>query len=317
MKEFVEKHSALPKKISPLAFGSWGISGEYWGPQEHKDSVRAIHKALNLGVNHFDTAPVYGKGRSEQLIGQQLKKIRQDCIIASKAFYSTPEKMQKSLETSLNRLLTDYLDIFYIHWPLSGTDMRPGMEMLERMRRQGRIRAIGVSNFSIDQIEMVREAGHIDVYQGGYSVLWPGAEQDIIPYCRKKGISYIPYGILAQGLLTDKGQEKLMNTPEGFRHKMILFHENLKDSILNQLSSIRKVCHKHGWAVEHAVILYTQERTESTSILLGTRNRAQAERNFQLPGSPLPGEIRVQLDNTRREIDKFLPKEENMFGHKS
>ena len=181
MKESVDDLSSLFDKISPLAFGAWGIGGEYWGPQEHKDSVRAIHKALALGVNHFDTAPVYGKGRSEQLIGQQLKKIRKDCFIASKAFYTTPEIMKKSLETSLNRLLTDYLDIFYIHWPLSGTDMRPGMEMLEKMRQQGRIRAIGVSNFTIEQVKMVREAGNVDVYQGGYSVLWPRAEKRDYP----------------------------------------------------------------------------------------------------------------------------------------
>ena len=179
MKESVDNRSSLFYKISPLAFGAWGISGEYWGTQEHKDSVRAIHKALALGVNHFDTAPVYGKGRSEQLIGQQLKKIRNDCFIASKAFYSTPEKMRKSLETSLNRLLSDYLDIFYIHWPLSGADMRPGMEMLEKIRQQGRIRAIGVSNFTIEQVKMISEAGNVDVYQGGYSVLWPpGGKRD-------------------------------------------------------------------------------------------------------------------------------------------
>ena len=309
-------HSLLGE-ISPLGFGGWALGGEYWGPQEHKDSVRGIHKALTLGINHFDTAPVYGKGRSEQLLGQQLKKIRGRCILATKAFYTTPEGIAKSLETSLKRLLTDYIDIFYIHWPKSGTDMRPGMELLEQYRREGRIRAIGVSNFSIQQIRMIQEAGVVDAYQGGYSILWPHAEEEILPYCFDKGIAFIPYGVLAQGLLTDGGAEKLKTSLPGFRDKMLLFQPNLKKRILPLLENIQSLCRQNSWMVENAVTCFTRDRISPASILLGIRNRQQAEKNFTLPEKGLPPQIKQALERCISEVTPHLPEADNMFGHKS
>lgn len=305
------------EQVSKTAFGGWAIGGEYWGPQEHKDSVRAIHMALSLGVNHFDTAPVYGKGRSEQLLGQQLKRIREHCLIASKAFYTDPETLQKSFETSLKRLLTDYIDIFYIHWPLGGTDMRPGMDVLETLRTQGRIRSIGVSNFSVDQIRMVQEAGTVDVYQGGYSLLWPRLEEEILPFCHNQNIEFIPYGVLAQGILTGTGIEKLQQTHKGFRHKMVLYRQELQVHLLPLLKQIREVCSRKGWSIENSVTAYTIEQTASPSVLLGVRNRKQAENNFNLPDSPLPLEIHQILQECRLKAKLFLPDAENMFDHKS
>ena len=145
----------------------------------------------------------------------------------------------------------------------------------------------------------------------------PGRKKGIIPYCRDENIAFIPYGLLAQGLLTDTGLEKLHHTPEGFRHKMLLYQKDVKDAVQSQLLRIRENCRKQGWSVEHAVILYTQERTQSPSLLLGTRTRKQAEKDFNLPDSPLPDEIRTQLDRSRSEIDRYLPEADNMFGHKS
>lgn len=303
--------------VSRTAFGGWPIGGEYWGPQEHKDSVRAIHMALKLGVNHFDTAPVYGKGRSEQILGQQLKKIREHCLIATKAFYTDPETIQKSFETSLKRLLTDYIDIFYIHWPLGNADMRPGMEMLEKLRTQGRIRSIGVSNFSVGQIRMVQEAGKVDVYQGGYSILWPQLEEKILPFCRAQNINFIPYGVLAQGILTESGIEKLEQPHKGFRHKMILYRPELQSQLIPLLRQIKEVCSQTGWSVENSVTAYTIEQTASPSVLLGVRTRKQAESNFNLPESPLPEEIRKILQKCCIKVNNFLPNAENMFDHKS
>ncbi len=305
------------QEMSSFGFGGWALGGDYWGPQEHRDSVRAIHKALALGINHFDTAPVYGKGRSEQLIGQQLKKIRSRCLIATKAFYTTPEEMIKSFHTSLKRLLTDYIDIFYIHWPRSGTDMRPGMEELENLRRQGRIRSIGVSNFSLEQIREVEQAGKIDYFQGGYSILWPFMKETILPYCRSRGIRFVPYGVLAQGILTDQGVEKLLISHPGFRHKMLLYSEGIRERIAPELEKLTGKCREEGWSVENAVSCYTLKETEAASILLGCRNRDQAERNFSLPPKELPNSIVEEIETLKIRIVPFLPKADNMFGHES
>ena len=309
-------HQILPE-ISSRGFGAWALGGEYWGPQDHKDSVRAVHRALALNINHFDTAPVYGKGRSEQLLGQQLKKIRSSCILATKAFYSSPEKMKASLETSLRRLLTDYIDIFYIHWPLGDEDMRPGMEMLENLRREGRIRAVGVSNFSEDQIRMVEEAGTVDVYQGGYNLLWTRPEQEILPYLKRKGIAYMPYGVLGQGLLTDTGIEHLETPHGGFRHKMLLYSEELKPSLRAILEELDQACKEAGIPVEQAVTLYTRERSGAVSVLLGCRNRAQAERNFTAGPQSFPPELKTVLDRIVEEARSLIPSAPNLFNHKS
>ena len=309
--------SSLPAEISRVGFGSWALGGDYWGPQEHKDSVRAIHMALRLGVNHFDTAPVYGKGRSEQLLGQQLKKIREQCIIGTKAFYTDPEQLRKSLEISLKRLFTDYIDIFYIHWPLSGADMRPGMALLEELRREGRIRAIGVSNFSIPQIRMVQEAGHVDVYQGGYSALWPFPEEEILPFCRKEGIPFIPYGVLGQGLLTERGLEKLQSPQEGFRHKMLLYRPEYREPLKLILGEILEACINAGWKMTHGAAVFAMKQTGCPSVLLGARSRAQAEENFSLPADPLPPSLEKVFLEAGRRVRAFLPIENNMFGHES
>ena len=306
----------LPE-ISSRGFGTWALGGEYWGPQNHKDSVRALHKALTLGINHFDTAPVYGKGRAEQILGQQLKKIRSSCIIATKAFYSTPAKMETSFETSLRRLLTDYVDIFYIHWPLGEVDMRPGMEMLEKLRSEGRIRAIGVSNFSIDQIRMVEEAGKVDVFQGGYNLLWTSPDEDVLPFLRQNDIAFIPYGVLGQGLLTDSGTEHLKQNHEGFRHKMLLYGDDLKPAILEIINELNRACGEAEISVVQAVSTYTKERCAAASLLLGCRNRAQAESNFMDLNTPLPNGLKTIMDRIAEEARTLVPSAPNLFNHKS
>ncbi len=301
--------------VSAWGFGSWALGGEYWGRQEHQNSVRVIHRALALGLNHFDTAPVYGKGRSEQILGQQLRKIRSSCILGTKAFYSSPEQMLKSFETSLKRLLCDYVDIFYIHWPLRAVDMRPGMEMLESLRRQGRIRALGVSNFNLEQLRMVEEAGQVDVYQGGYKLLWPLLEDEILPELRLREIAFIPYGVLGQGLLTEKGPENLFRQHEGFRHKMILYHEDYRPFLSPLLETFLCDCKEFDIFPEEAAARYVLEKTGASSVLLGCRNRNQAERNFAAAPEPLPEELKARMEQIRIKAGKMLPKVPNLFNH--
>ena len=316
----MENQSRLKKiipELSPLSFGSWALGGEYWGFQNHSDSVRALHRALVLKVNHFDTAPVYGKGRAEQLIGQQLKKIRSEISLGTKAFYSTPQKMKASLETSLKRLLTDYIDIFYIHWPLGGTDMRPGMEMLESLRREGKIRAIGASNFSISQLKMLEEAGQVDVYQGGYNIFWPALENEVLPYLLSKNIGFIPYGVLAQGILTEKGMDHLDAIHEGHRHKMILYRDDIKEKIRPWVARLLEESSRTGIPLEQAVRLFTCNQISADTVLMGARNRAQADRNFQRPKEDLPSSFKSLLERTKTEAADLFQDMPNLFNHKS
>ncbi len=303
--------------LPPFSFGGWALGGEYWGDQNHSDSVRALHRALALGVTHFDTAPVYGKGRSEQLLGQQLRKIRSDVTLASKVFYSTPERMVKSFHETLKRLMTDYLDIFYIHWPLSGCDMRPGMEALEKLRAQGRIRALGVSNFSVNQLAIVEEAGRVDVFQGGYNILFPELEKDVLPFLKERNIAFIPYGVLAQGILTEKGIDHLDREHKGYRHKMVLYDPALKERLKALVQELQRGSAASGIPVEQAVSEYSRMRSSAATVLLGVRSRKQAEQNFDRRPEGLSPSLTELIDRIAAEGESLVPGVSNLFNHKS
>ena len=179
----------MSEMFAKLGLGCWAFGEDrYWGTQSHKDSVKTIQAALRGGIKHFDTARSYSNGRSEQITGQQLKNSREDVIIATKTTWLPADKVEKYIDISLKRLCTDWIDILYIHWPKPGTDFRPMMEALEKLRSIGKIKNIGVSNFSIQDMELLKSTGSIDYYQTGYSLIWRFPEKEIIPYCIEKEI---------------------------------------------------------------------------------------------------------------------------------
>lgn len=262
------------EKFPSLALGTWALGGGYWGPQNHSDSVKTIHSALREGIKLFDTAPVYGKGQSEMLLGQQLKKVRHDVMISTKCFHKPVEQLKKSFYLSLKRLLTDYIDIYYIHWPETGVDMRPAMDLLESWRKEGRIRYIGVSNFNKEQIMQVREAGVVDIVQNGYNFLWQ-EEEELFIWCAERGIGIQPYSILAQGLLTGKFTEDNILDLKDMRHKLILFR-NLP-AVFDAVEKLRLLAEEEGCTVTQLIILWTKSRPFVSSVLVGCRTRKQVE----------------------------------------
>src|SRR5215218_2859367 len=170
------------------------LGGTLFGPDQYvgsrADDLRAVMEAaLRHGINHFDTAAGYGDGASERLIGQFLAGRRDQVFVASKADVGdmTAAAMLEQVNQSLARLHTDYIELYYIHWPRKGYDLRPVMEGLETARQQGKIKAIGVSNFNVGQMAQVAEVGTINAHQLGYSLLWRFDEADVIPYCQANG----------------------------------------------------------------------------------------------------------------------------------
>ena len=209
--------SNLDLEISRVTLGTWAIGGWMWGGTDEQKSIDTVLEAINKGVTTIDTAPVYGQGKSEELVGKAVKEYgnREDIQLATKLGLqwddngniernSSRDRILKEVEDSLRRLQTDYIDIYQVHWPDLDTDFAETAETMKELLDSGKIRAIGVSNYSPEQMDAFREVAPIHVCQPPYNLFERGIENDIIPYCKKNNISLLTYGALCRGLLSGK-----------------------------------------------------------------------------------------------------------------
>ena len=198
-------------EITPIIMGTWQAGKRMWAGIEDNESIKAIRAAFESGITTIDTAEVYGEGHSEQIVGQALADVREQVVYASKVFanHLKYDQVIEACHRSLTNLQTDYLDLYQIHWP-SGTwnsevvPVEETMRALNQLKQDGKIRAIGVSNFSRQQLEEVCQYGQIDSLQPPYSLFWRQVEKETQPYCVEHNISIIAYSSLAQGILTGK-----------------------------------------------------------------------------------------------------------------
>lgn len=194
--------------VSVIAFGCWGlIGGEYWGEQSEQDSIQAIRTAYELGVNLFDTAEGYGDGYSEQVLGKALRGIRPNVLIASKVSpdHFTATEMRRACERSLRNLDTDWIDLYQLHWPNWEIPLDETLQTMESLRREGKIRCYGVSNFGVRDLGEALAGGYaISSDQLAYNLLFRAIEFEILPLCRRESISVLCYSPLMQGLLAGK-----------------------------------------------------------------------------------------------------------------
>jgi aryl-alcohol dehydrogenase-like predicted oxidoreductase len=203
-------------KVSRVALGTWAIGGWMWGGTDEAQSVSTIRAALEHGINLIDTAPVYGFGRSEEIVGKAIAEsgMRSRVLIATKAGLgwkdasvfrnASPARILHEIEDSLRRLRTDYIDIYQVHWSDPLVAIEETAEAMHTLFRQGTIRAIGVSNFSVDQMERFRRVAPLHVLQPPYNMFERAIEADLLPYCREHKIATLGYGALCRGLLSGR-----------------------------------------------------------------------------------------------------------------
>lgn len=203
---------------SRIGLGTWAIGGWMWGGTDEAESIATIHKALDQGINLIDTAPAYGEGRSEEIIGKALAidGLRSKALIATKAGLSfkpgesrpyrdsSPARLQQELDESLRRLKTDVIDLYQIHWPDPRTPIEETARALEAMHQAGKIRAIGVSNFSLEQMDIFRSAAPLVAAQPPYNLFEREIEADVLPYAKQHDLVLLCYGALCRGLLTGR-----------------------------------------------------------------------------------------------------------------
>jgi aryl-alcohol dehydrogenase-like predicted oxidoreductase len=211
--EFVEIPAA-GLKVSRVALGTWAMGGWMWGGTDQRDSITTIHAALSEGINLIDTAPVYGFGVAEEIVGAALGGVRTQVVIATKAGVewrdgkvyrnATRARIMQEIDASLRRLRTDYIDIYQVHWPDPLVPMEETAEAMRSLYEQGKIRAIGVSNFSVAQMESFRQVAPLHVLQAPYNLFERAIEAEVLPYCRVNGIVTLGYGALCRGLLSGR-----------------------------------------------------------------------------------------------------------------
>lgn len=287
-------------QASVVAFGAWAIGGWPWGGTDESNAIAAIHKALDLGMNLIDTAPAYGLGLSEEIVGKALQGRRDKAIIATKCglvwhtdkgtYYFTeydkpvyrylgPKSIRYEVEQSLKRLRTDYIDLLQTHWQDPTTPIEDTMGELLRLKDEGKIRAIGVSNVTVEQLEAYCRVGPVDSDQELYSMLDRRIEADLLPYCREHNIAVLAYSPLAQGLLTGKvGPER--EFPQGdMRRNNLRFSVENRRHIAAMLDEFRPIADDRGITLTQLVIAWTVAQPGLTHALVGARNPEQVEEN--------------------------------------
>ncbi|GEA25601.1 general stress protein 69 [Microcystis aeruginosa NIES-4325] len=299
-------------EITPLLVGTWQAGKKMWAGIEDAESIKAIRAAFEAGITTIDTAEIYGEGHSESIVAQALADVREQVIYATKVFanHLKYEEVIAACVRSLKNLQTDYIDLYQIHWPSGSwnTEIVPiseTMAALNYLKAEGKIRAIGVSNFSRSQLEEACQYGRIESIQPPYSLFWRSVEKEIMPYCIDNNISILAYSPLAQGLLTGKFRNGYQLAAEDHRIKNKLFHgENFQrvQAALNQLEPIAK---RYNCSLAQLSLAWLIKQPQ-TNAIAGVRNADQAVNNAQAMTINLTPEDLQLIDNIGKQVTDCL-----------
>ena len=285
-------------QVSAIGFGCWEIGGGY-GRIEEAEFARAVGRALDLGINCFDTAEGYGFGASERALARALGPRRRDVILVTKfgmGYRDKPKlrdasraRVMASIEQSLENLATDCVDVYLVHWPDPQTPFEETMRALEDVVRQGKARFVGVSNFKREQIEACRRLRHIDVAQYGWNMFDRRMQREIFPYCREHGIGVMAYGSLAYGLLTGTFTESIDFGSDDWRARTdkmgsiklfdTLFGAECFPRNLRVVEDLKGLAAQHGRSLPQLALRWTTSNPVVSTALVGCRTVAEVEDN--------------------------------------
>lgn len=300
-------------KVSPVAIGTWAIGGWMWGGTDEAESISTIRAALAHGINVIDTAPVYGFGRSEEIVGKAVADghLRSDVLIATKAGLeweggkvfrnASRARILQEVEDSLRRLRTDYIDIYQVHWPDPLVSIEETAEAMHTLLSQGKIRAIGVSNFSVDQMERFRRVAPLHVLQPPYNLFERGIEADLLPYCRKNNIATLGYGALCRGLLSGRMRADSVFDGDDLRRNDPKFLEPRFAQYLAAVQRLDRLAQlRFGKRVIHLAVRWMLDQGITTA-LWGARHPDQVRPVDEVSGWRLDAPARAEIDRILRE----------------
>jgi aryl-alcohol dehydrogenase-like predicted oxidoreductase len=300
-------------KVSRVAIGTWAIGGWMWGGTDEAQSISTIRAALGHGINLIDTAPVYGFGRSEEIVGKATAEggLRSRVLIATKAGLAwqygrvfrdaSRARIMREIEDSLRRLRTDYIDIYQVHWPDPLVAVEETAEAMLTLFRQGKIRAIGVSNFSIAQMERFRGVAPLHVLQPPYNVFERGIEADLLPYCREHKIATLGYGALCRGLLSGRMRPNTIFDGDDLRRTDPKFRAPRFAQYLAAVQRLDRLAQERfGRHVIELAVRWMLDQGVDTA-LWGARHPDQLQPVDEVTGWRLDAPAKAEIDRILRE----------------
>jgi len=315
--------------LSVITFGAWAAGGWMWGGTERKDAVEAIRASYDLGVNSIDTAPIYGQGTSEEIVGEAIKGIPRDKVYLLTKYgmrwdlvkgtlashsknnsgedidiykYAGKESVIKECEDSLRRLRTDYIDLYQIHWPDVTTPISETMEAVAQLIQQGKIRYAGVCNYNVEQLAEASRYVDIVSNQVPYSMVKRGIEAEVVPYCLGQEKSILAYSPMERGLLTGKMKPGHKFSEGDHREKLYFFSEENLRRTNAFLETIKPLATEKGISLGQLTLLWTLEQPGITIALVGARNAEQAIQNAKTTDASLTAE---EIAFISSELDKL------------
>jgi aryl-alcohol dehydrogenase-like predicted oxidoreductase len=317
-------------KVSVVTFGAWAAGGWMWGGTERKDAVEAIQAAHDHGVTSIDTAPVYGQGISEEIVGEAIKNIPRDKVqlltkygmrwdIAKGDFgfkskdndgndidiykYAAKDSIIKECELSLKRLNTDYIDLYQIHWPDITTPIEETMEAVGQLIQQGKVRYAGVCNYNAEQIKEAQQHINLVSNQVPYSMVLRNIEEDVVPFCITNNVSVLAYSPLQRGLLTGKIKPGHKFAEGDHRAGLYYFKDKNIETTNKFLDKLRPLAKEKNAALSQLVIRWTIEQPGITIALVGARNAEQSVQNAKAANIKLSFE---EIEFINEELNKLV-----------
>ncbi len=299
--------------VSVVGLGTWAIGGDFWGETDDAQSIQAIQTALDSGINLIDTAPAYGAGHAETVVGKAIAGRRDEVVIATKCGVVRtkdgfernlkPESVRQEVEDSLRRLQTDVIDLYQIHWPDVDTPLEDTLAALKDLQQQGKFRYLGVSNFGPELMEQVMREMDLVSLQPQYSLLQRDIEQETLPFCRRHNIGVLSYGSLAAGVLTGKFKERPAFAEGDQRyHFYPFFEEPLWSQAQELVGVLREIAESRGKPTAQAAINWVVQQDGITSALVGCKTPDQARQNAAAGTWTLTDEEWQIIDGAYRRI---------------
>jgi aryl-alcohol dehydrogenase-like predicted oxidoreductase len=305
--------AGTPLRVSPVAIGTWAIGGWMWGGTDEAESVATIRAALDHGINVIDTAPAYGFGRSEEIVGNATAEggLRDKVVIATKVGLEWKDgkvfrnasrgRIMREVEDSLRRLRTDYIDIYQVHWPDPLVPIEETAAAMQMLLRQGKIRAIGVSNFSVEQMQQFRSVAALHVLQSPYNLFEREFDAELLPYCRKNNIATFGYGALCRGLLSGRMRPTTIFSGDDLRRTDPKFQQPRFAQYLSAVQRLDRLAQERFG--KHVIQLAVRWMLDQgiTTALWGARHPGQLQPVDEVTGWRLDVSTKAEIDRILRE----------------